>query len=452
MFAYGGDGVAADPSRSPSGAPAAAPRLRNCVPGWPAACREMNPDAPLQSLAVAVTPSAASNAIARRPFVFWTVTGLIAVDTILFTLVIPALPVFADRYDLSNSEAALIFAAFPVLQLPVAFGAGGLVDRYGRRPGIIGAGALLLAATAAFALVTDPILLVVARGAQGAAAGLAWTAGIAAISDVYPNDQLGFRIGLAETAGGGAGLIGPVVGGVLIGAVGTTATFALACALPAVFLLIAFFIPETRRGSPARQPLTVAFRRVLNQPTARAGAAALIGTAAILALLEPLLPLNLVERHDSSPAVVGLVFSAGLLGYFIGAPLAGRWSDRHGRRQPIIVGGLGLALTLPLITIGPPAWVAVWFVPVGGFMAVLAAPSGPLLTKAADDAGMAGMYGVSAAVLVVIFAAGYALGPLTGAAASVVAPFWLIVVVASVAVAALATFAYRVLDPDRDVR
>lgn len=388
----------------------------------------------------------------RRSFVFWTVTGLIAVDTILFTLVIPALPVFAERYDLSNSEAALIFAAFPVAQLPAAFGAGGLVDRFGRRPGIIAAAGLLLVATAAFALVSDPILLVLARGAQGAAAGLAWTAGIAAISDVYPNEQLGFRIGLAETAGGGAGLLGPLVGGVLIEAVGISTTFALACILPATFLVVALFIPETRRGRAARPRLITAFRRVLSQPNARAGAAALIGAAAILALLEPLLPLNLVDRHDASPVAVGLVFSAGLLGYFIGAPLAGRWSDRHGRRQPIIVGGLGLALTLPLITFGPPVWVAAWFFAVGGFMAILAASSGPLLTQAADDAGMAGMYGVSAAVIVVIFAAGYALGPLGGAAASIVAPFWLIVVVASVAVAALAIFAYRLLDPEQEAK
>jgi hypothetical protein len=56
---------------------------------------------------------------------------------------------------------------------------------------------------------------------------------------------------------------------------------------------------------------------------------------------------------------------------------------------------------------------------------------------------------VSSAILVAIFAAGYALGPLIGAATSAVAPFWLIVVVAAVAVAALASFAYRVLDPER---
>lgn len=361
----------------------------------------------------------------------------------------PALPVFVERYDLSDSQAALIFAAFPVVQLPVALLAGRLVDRVGRRLGIIWAGVLLLAATAAFALVSDPLLLPVARGAQGAAAGLAWTAGIAAISDVYPNDQLGFRIGLAETAGGGAGLLGPLIGGLLIGAFGTGVTFALACALPAAFIVLALFVPETRTEVVKAPPMSSALRRMLRQPAARAGAAALVGTAAILALLEPLLPLNLVDRHDASPTVVGLVFSGGLLGYFVGAPLAGRWSDRHGRRQPIIVGGLGLAATLPLISIGPVIWVAVWFAAVGAFMAVLAAPSGPLLTKAVDDAGMDGMYGLSAAVLTVIFAAGFAIGPLAGAAASAVAPFWLIICVSAVLIAMLALYAYRALDPRR---
>jgi MFS family permease len=380
--------------------------------------------------------------------VFWVATGLIAVETTLFTLVVPALPVFAERYSLSDSEAALIFAAFPVAQLAGAFGSARPVERHGRRPAILLAGVLLLLATLAFALVSDPLPLAAARAIQGVAAGLAWTAGIAAISDVYPNEELGFRIGLAETAGGGAGLLGPLIGGILISSIGTGPTFALACALPATLLAVSLAAPETAGAARPPPKLGDALRRLARQPAARAGAAALAGTAAVFALLEPLLPLDLVARHDSSPAQVGFVFGAGLLAFFLTAPLAGRWSDRHGRRPPFLVGG-ALALTMPLTAVGSPLVVALAFATVGAALAIMASPCGPLLTGAVDDAGMAGMYGLSAAVLTIIFAAGYSIGPLAGAAASAVAPFWAITSVAAVALAAVALAAYRLLDPER---
>ena len=36
---------------------------------------------------------------------FWTATALIAVDTILFTMVVPALPEYQDRYGFSDAVA-----------------------------------------------------------------------------------------------------------------------------------------------------------------------------------------------------------------------------------------------------------------------------------------------------------------------------------------------------------
>ena len=203
----------------------------------------------------------------RRALVFWTATGLIAVDTVLFTMVVPALPEFADRYGFSTTVAALIFAAFPVGQLITALGSVGFVERAGRRPAMIIAAVLLAAATLAFALSVGVATLALARLVQGLAAGLVWTAGLAAISDITPVDQLGFRMGLAETAGGGIGLIGPLVGGALIDTVGTDAAFALGAILPAIAVIPALAMPETRRHSSAELPrLAPALRRLAGGP------------------------------------------------------------------------------------------------------------------------------------------------------------------------------------------
>jgi MFS family permease len=371
----------------------------------------------------------------RRSIVFWTATGLIGLDTLLFTMVAPALPVFAEREGFSDTVAALIFAAYPVAQLATGLASAGLVERVGRRPLLIVAPCGLALATLAFALAGDPATLALARFAQGAAAGVVWTAALAAISDVYPSDQLGFRLGLAETVGGAIGLAGPLAGGAMVEHFGTTTAFASAAVLPLLAVVPILAVPETRRpGDPAQERIGVvaALRRVSGLPRARVAIVSLVVLAAVLALLEPLLPLDLDERLGLSPLEIGIVFAVGDLAYLACIAPAGRWSDRRGRRLPTLLGGVMVAAFLPLTAIGPAWFVAVAFVGVGGGLAALGASSGALMVEAVDQAGMAGRYGLSGAMLTAVFSAGYVLGPLLGAGASAVLPYAATVTLAAV--------------------
>lgn len=366
---------------------------------------------------------------AVRGRVFRAAAGLIAVDTLLFSVIVPALPRFADRFGLSDAQAALVFAVFPLSQLVMSMAATWLVERAGRKPMMIAAAVLAVAATLVFAAAEHIEVLVLARAVQGGSAAFAWTAGIAAISDVFPPTQLGFRIGLAETLGGAAGLAGPIVGGALIDAVGLDAAFVVVAALPVAVVPLTLMVPETRRPDAVRARILPAVRRLAREPQAQAGAVGLALVAAVLAMLEPLLPLDLDERLGLSSLLIGLVFAAGLAANFVAAPLSGRWSDRRGRRTPMIVGGAVLGLSLPLVAFGPAWWVAIAFAVVGAGFATLAAPAGPLLVQAVDRGGMEGMYGLSAGITVTIFAAGYAAGPLLGGGLRVALPFWAITVI-----------------------
>jgi MFS family permease len=385
-------------------------------------------------------------AVQRRALVFWTATALIAVDTILFTMVVPALPEYQDRYGFSDAVGSLIFAAFPVGQLVTAVWAAGLVDRFGRRPVMILAALTLAAATLAFALANGVPLIALARLVQGLAAGLVWTAALAAISDVYPQEELGFRMGLAETGGGVMGLVGPLFAGVLIEAVGLDETFYIATALPVLALIPALLVPETRRAEAAAPSrLLPDLRRLWGVPAARVAAVTLAAAAGVLALVEPLLPLDLSERLDLSSLGVGIVFAIGLAAYLLLVPIAGRWSDRRGRRTPIIVGGALMAVGMPFIAVGPVGLVTVAFSVVGAGMAAMIAPSGPLMVEAVDEAGMVGRYGLSSAALTVIFALGYTVGPLVGAASSAVLPFLATCLLAAAVTVAATAWAARAL-------
>ena len=378
--------------------------------------------------------------------VFLAVTALIGGDAALFTLVIPALPIFQDRYDLSDAAVVVIFGIFPLTQLLTTIPLAAVIDRTGRRPVMIVGALALLVSTLGFALVDTVPLLLLTRAVQGSAAALVWTAGIAAISDVYPQSQLGFRLGLAETVGGGIGLIGPVAGGALIEVVGTDEAFAIATFIPLMLLAMALSVPETVRvGEAAPPPLLQAVRRLWVRPEAKAGILSLIAFAGTLAVVDSLLPLDLDQRLDASTATIGIVFGIGFGGLTIFAPLAGAWSDRHGRRRALLAGGLLSAVTLPLIGTGPTWLVTLGFFLLGCGLATLAAPASPLVVLAADRSGMEGMYGVTSAIINLVFALGYVLGPILGAASALALPLSVVAVVAGGLVLACAITCYRLL-------
>ncbi len=370
-----------------------------------------------------------------RTRVFALATAAIAVDTLMFSAIVPALPVYQREMGLSDTGVALLFAAFPVAQLLVALLLPRWVDRAGRRRALA-LGAMLLAASGmAFAFAGDPATLAIARAVQGGAAALTWTGALAAVSDVYPSNQLGFRLGLAETAGGGVGLLGPLVSGVLIDAVGVTETFLIVSVVPVILALCVLLVPETARPSANPPSVLAGLRSVARSPGARAGGLALILLALVEAMLEPLLPLDLSERLGLSSTGIGLVLALGTAALFLGSPLGGWWSDHAGRRLPLIVGGAITAVALPFVALGPPWWVTLAFAVCLGGAAVLAAPAGPLFTEAVDDMGHAGSYGLSAAAMVVVYSAGYTLGPLVGGGLHLVLSFQGVTIAVAVVVA-----------------
>jgi MFS family permease len=185
--------------------------------------------------------------------------------------------------------------------------------------------------------------------------------------------------------------------------------------------------------------------RVVAQPAARAAVIGTIVVGGVLALLEPLLPLDLDERLGLSATSIGLVFAAGSAAYLLSAPVMGRFSDRHGRRLPVVAGLVLTALALPFIAVGP-VWVpVVAFVFVGIGMGSAIAPSGALVSEGVDDAGLEGAYGFGGALLVLVFAAGYLAGPVLGGVASLGLSFLAVTGVAAAAVLVAALGCNRLL-------
>ena len=125
----------------------------------------------------------------------------------------------------------------PLSALLLLGGAAG--DRWGRRPLLL-AGILVFGiASLGCALAPGLPTLVVARFVQGCGAAMLMPTSLAVLGDTFSGEARGRAIGIWAATGAIAGAVGPVLGGVLVDAVGWRAVFLINLPLAAAALLLA---------------------------------------------------------------------------------------------------------------------------------------------------------------------------------------------------------------------
>lgn len=192
-------------------------------------------------------------------------------DLVGFGIVIPLLPLYAQRYGAGPVAVAWLLAVYSLMQFLFAPAWGRLSDRVGRRPvllvGLFGSAATYLA----FGLAGSFPLLFLARalnGAAGANIGVAQ----ACIADVTRPDERAKGMGMIGAAFGLGFIVGPAVGGVL-SRWGFQAPFLFAAAVTlvnavaAVFRLPETLPPERRTGRPRAPTLTDRARALFGRDT-----------------------------------------------------------------------------------------------------------------------------------------------------------------------------------------
>ncbi|WEV27112.1 MFS transporter [Streptomyces sp. 71268] len=141
----------------------------------------------------------------------WPVTAVFA----LSNAATPLYVLWQDELGFSGGTLTVVFASYIVGLLASLLCCGVLSDRFGRRPVLLPALGLALAACLLFATAHHVTVLIVARLLTGLAVGAAVSAGMAAVTDVAGPDRRRLGALLASSAMVfGAGL-GPLLSGVL---------------------------------------------------------------------------------------------------------------------------------------------------------------------------------------------------------------------------------------------
>jgi len=191
----------------------------------------------------------------RSPLVIIFIT--IFIDLVGFGIVIPVLPLYAERYGASEATVGVLLATYSAMQFVFAPILGKLSDRVGRRPVLLvsligtsigfllmGFAPLMPVGFALFGLAPTLIWLFAARIIDGISGGNISTAQ-AYIADVTSPEERSKGMGLIGAAFGLGFVFGPMIGGVL-SYVSPEAPFFFAAALAAANATALYFLlPES---------------------------------------------------------------------------------------------------------------------------------------------------------------------------------------------------------------
>lgn len=258
---------------------------------------------------------------------------MIFLDVVFFSAIAPLLPEYADDLGLSDAQAGILSAAYAAGTLLAALPGGWIASRVGpRRTTIVGLG-LLGVSSLAFGFAEQIVLLDVARFCQGVAGALVWSGALTWLITSAPEEKRGSVIGIALGTAVAGALLGPALGA-LAGSIGTEAVFSSVLVVSLILAALAARMPES--GLPERQGLGVVAATMATRPIVL-GFVFVAVPSVMFGAVEVLVPLR-IDDLGGSHGVIAAGFIAGAALEATLAPLAGRISDRIGRRTPYVTG------------------------------------------------------------------------------------------------------------------
>ncbi|MBN1374568.1 MAG: MFS transporter [Dehalococcoidia bacterium] len=282
----------------------------------------------------------------------------------------PVLPLYARQFSINITMIGLIITTFAIASAIIDIPASTIAEKFGRRPILIAGTMVLAVGSLGCALVTNYWLLLLCRFIQGSGYALYTTTGMIMLADISTINNRGQNMSLyTGSAWVGFGL-GPMMGGFMAQYFGLQAVFyfyAFFCFLAGVWAY--FRLPETR-------PQPVQQNTQQDVITAKAGGQQgkslkelLSNPNLILVLLltfmifltnngsrNQTLPLLAHDRLLLNTGQIGIAMSLiGMVNIAV-LLLAGRMSDRVGRKPMVLPGCLLLVAAVVMLSLSFNYW------------------------------------------------------------------------------------------------
>ena len=284
---------------------------------------------------------------ARERVFFALLLGLVVgLDPLSIDTALPAAQEMASGLDtdLASVQLSLSLFVFGMAAGQIVYGP--MSDRFGRRPVLLFALLLYVAATAALAISPGIEMLVVARLVQGLAAAAAQVISRAIVRDRLDREDASRVLSYVFLVLGITPIVAPVLGAWLTESAGWRSVFLVMLAYGAVALAIHWrWLPETNqtpdRFALAPGRLFAAFSRVAGKGAFWAYVGC--GAAAFAALFGFLAgaPAAFIVHLGETPEAFGWFFALVMVGNLIGYPVGSRLVIRIGINRLLMWGTLG---------------------------------------------------------------------------------------------------------------
>ena len=278
--------------------------------------------------------------------------------------IVPALPLYVDRYGVTAAMLGVIVAAFGVGRVIANIPAGLALRWWRPRPYLRTVCLLLVAVTAATGFSPDAGTLIAARVVAGVLGGAAVTIGFAVLVAGAPADRRGRVMATATAVQMSAGALGAFVGGLALTWFPLEVAFVVASVPLAVCLGWDALRPAAHYWLPVRTP-RVATPQLDGSRLAFSGLAVVVVALALGSFAaffarfggeQGLIPLLGYEQGGLSPLTLGVALAAATLASLAAMPAVGAVIDRGRRVSVLVPSTLAAALALLLFAVADGPW------------------------------------------------------------------------------------------------
>jgi predicted MFS family arabinose efflux permease len=261
-------------------------------------------------------------------------------------VLIPAVPRYVQG-PLGSGDVAvgLVVGAFSLSAFFLRPWAGGLGDRWGRRPLMLAGASMFAVSVLGYGLVSSPQGLAGLRLLSGAGEAFFFVGAVTAVADLAPAERRGEAMSLASLSlyvGIGAG---PLLGEVVIDRFGFAAAWVLAAAAGLVAAAMAVRVPDTRPGDDGQPPERPAARHRLVHRAGLLPGLVLLSSILGMAGFLTFVPLYAFDIGMDGSRLVLLVFAGIVVGIrSLGARIPDRLGAARATRTAMVLSTAGLAV------------------------------------------------------------------------------------------------------------
>merc|ERR1719187_808237 len=309
-----------------------------------------------------------------------------------------------------NLEVGVMFASKAFVQLIANPFVGPLTNRIGYSIPMFAGFFIMFVSTIIFAFGRSYTVLFFARALRGIGSSCSSVSGMGMLADRNPDDkERGNAMGLALGGLAMGVVIGPPFGGFMYQFVGKTAPFLVLAflALADGCLQLLILQPEVKKNDDPAPSL----KALISDPYIQICAGAITFANMGIAMLEPSLPLHMMDTMGSDKWELGASFLPAAISYLIGTNLFGPLGHKMGRWKAALVGLaiIGVALILIPCATKPHQLV----IPMAGLGFAIGMVDSSMMPELGNlvDIRHSAVYGGVYAIGDVAFCVGFAVGP-----------------------------------------